>query len=156
MKEIRVKGNYREMGKQFGNYIPNFHRQFSPNEKQLVVSKIVNNLLIDNKAINRNLDTFGPFAATERVLMSLSKAGANRQEMHERLRKHSLKAWEAVRNEDMNPLEELISADPSISRFIDNDEIISLMDYHRYIGDAPQKAEVFGKFVQKQVKEVGR
>lgn len=35
MKEVRVKGTYREMGKQFGNYLTDFHRQFSPNDKQL-------------------------------------------------------------------------------------------------------------------------
>jgi adenylosuccinate lyase len=125
-------------------------------EMLIVVSKVVNNLFIDKKAITRNLDSFGPFAATERVLMALSKAGANRQEMHERLRKHSIRAWKAVRNEVINPLEELISTDPIILSFIDKDQIISLMDYHRHIGDAPQKAEAFGKFVQQQVKEVGR
>jgi len=35
MKEIRVKGTYRDMGLQFGKTLPEFHRQFSPNEKQL-------------------------------------------------------------------------------------------------------------------------
>lgn len=35
MKEIRVKGTYRDMGCQFGKSLTPFHRQFSPNEKQL-------------------------------------------------------------------------------------------------------------------------
>jgi hypothetical protein len=76
--------------------------------------------------------------------------------MHERLRKHSIKAWEAVRNEDTNPLVELISTDPIISSFFDKDQVISLMDYDRHIGDGPQRAEAFGKFVQLQVKEIDR
>ena len=35
MKEIRVKGTYHDMGLQFGKTLTDFHRQFSPNEKQL-------------------------------------------------------------------------------------------------------------------------
>ena len=35
IKEIRVKGTYHDMGLQFGKTLPEFHRQFSPNEKQL-------------------------------------------------------------------------------------------------------------------------
>ncbi len=40
---------------------------------------------MDEGALARNLSKYGPFAATERVLMALSKTGADRQEMHEKL-----------------------------------------------------------------------
>ncbi|MGY5853749.1 MAG: C45 family peptidase [Candidatus Thorarchaeota archaeon] len=35
MKEFRVKGTYREMGVSFGKTLAQFHRNFTPNEKQL-------------------------------------------------------------------------------------------------------------------------
>jgi len=49
-------------------------------------AKILDGLQVDQAAIERNLRTYGPFAATERVLMALGKAGADRQAMHDRLR----------------------------------------------------------------------
>ena len=39
--------------------------------------------LHDEGIIQRNLRTFGPFAAVERVLMAAVQAGADRQELHE-------------------------------------------------------------------------
>ncbi len=54
------------------------------------VRGIVEGLQINQAAIRRNLETYGPFAATERVLMAAVRAGASRQEMHERIRAHSI------------------------------------------------------------------
>ncbi len=49
--------------------------------------------MINETAIARNFAIYGPFAATERLLMAAVKAGANRQEMHEVIREHALQAW---------------------------------------------------------------
>src|SRR5262249_12372334 len=67
-------------------------------------TRIVRGLVVDGGAIAANLEKFGPFAATERVLMALVRAGADRQHMHERLRQQSLKAWDAVKAGRPNPL----------------------------------------------------
>lgn len=48
-------------------------------------SRILGGLQIDEGAIERNLATYGDFAATERVLMALVRAGADRQVMHEQI-----------------------------------------------------------------------
>ena len=56
-------------------------------------------LLVNNAGVG----VYGPFAATERVLMALVRAGADRQHMHERLRQHSLKAWESIKAGRPNP-----------------------------------------------------
>ena len=58
--------------------------------------RLVNGLVFNGRSMRRNLAVYGPFAAIERVLMALVKAGADRQEMHERLRQHALPAWRAV------------------------------------------------------------
>ncbi len=67
-------------------------------------SRVLAGLQIDQAAMLRNLAEYGPFAAIERVLMALGKAGADRQAMHERLRQHALDAWEALRAGQPNPL----------------------------------------------------
>ena len=48
-------------------------------------SRIVDGLVVNMDALRRNLAVYGPFAASERVLMALVKSGADRQAMHEKL-----------------------------------------------------------------------
>jgi len=55
-------------------------------------------------SIQRNLCTFGPFAAVERVLMAAVQAGADRQELHEVLRRLSMSAWQSIQDGQGNPL----------------------------------------------------
>ncbi|MEA3352042.1 MAG: adenylosuccinate lyase [Chloroflexota bacterium] len=105
-----------------------------------VAKKITADLRIDEDNMARNLAAYGPFAATERVLMALSKAGADRQEMHECLRQHSLAAWDAIRQSKPNPLPDLIAADSEMLLYLPAAELRALMDASEYIGDAPQRA----------------
>ncbi|MBU1659975.1 MAG: adenylosuccinate lyase [Chloroflexi bacterium] len=108
-----------------------------------ITKDIVVGLVVDESAMIRNLAIYGPFAATERVLMALGKAGADRQEMHARLRQHSLAAWDAIRTGDPNPLAGLIAHDPEILRYLPEHELRALMDASLYFGDAPRRAAAF-------------
>jgi adenylosuccinate lyase len=103
-------------------------------------SRLVNGLVIDEAAMARNLALYGPFAAIERVLMALVKAGADRQAMHERLRQHSLSAWPAVQSGAPNPLVDLLSSDEILLAYLPADEIRRLMDAEAHLGEAPQRA----------------
>jgi adenylosuccinate lyase len=105
-----------------------------------VSARLLVGLQVDRRAVALNLARYGPFAAVERVLMALGKAGADRQAMHERLRQHSLLAWEAVSQGDPNPLAALIAADPDLLAYLPADELGELMDAGQYVGDAPQRA----------------
>ena len=109
---------------------------------------ILNGLQVNEKAIQRNLEAYAPFAAVERVLMTLSKAGANRQVMHEYLREHSLTAWDAVQSGNPNPLVELVSHDPEITRYLPADELCQLMDVSQYLGGAPERARQMAETVR--------
>jgi adenylosuccinate lyase len=106
-----------------------------------VATLICEELHVDEAAMARNLATYGPFAATERVLMSLSKAGADRQEMHERLRQHAMDAWESLRQGNENPLIELVANDSEFHPYCRPNELIDLMDARGHIGDAPERAQ---------------
>lgn len=105
--------------------------------------EIVDGLVIDENSINHTLETHGPFAGIERVLTALVSEGANRQEMHERLRQHSMRAWEAIRSGDPNPLIELLCADTAILKHLQPSRIRSLLEIQTYLGLAPQKAADF-------------
>ncbi len=102
--------------------------------------RLVLGMVIHREAIERNLEIYGPFAAVERVLMALGKAGADRQEMHERLRGHALSAWAAVQQGENNPLAALIAGDDEILRYLPQPRLAELMDARGHIGDAPRRA----------------
>jgi len=102
--------------------------------------RVIDGLVIDDRAVARNLAAYGAFAASERLLMELVRAGADRQAMHERIRGHSLAAWQAIQAGRPNPLPDLLAADPALLACLPSDQITALLDASAYIGDAPQRA----------------
>jgi adenylosuccinate lyase len=105
-----------------------------------VTQRILAGLRVDETALRRNLDIYGPFAAIERVMMALSKSGADRQAMHERLRQHAMNAWNVVQGGQDNPLVELITQDEDLLHYLSSEELRSRMDATHHLGDAPQRA----------------
>jgi adenylosuccinate lyase len=103
------------------------------------LSKLIHGLKVNEEAIKRNLDTYAPFAATERVLMSMGKAGVNRQSVHESLRQHALNAWQAVQSGKPNPLQSLIRNDPFFSQLSDQ-QLSDLFNVKGYTGLAPSRS----------------
>jgi adenylosuccinate lyase len=116
-----------------------------------VSTKMVMGLQVDEAALARNLAIYGPFAGTERVLMALAKAGADRQEMHERLREHTLGAWEALRTGYENPLVEKVRQDQVFLSYLDEETIQELMDASSHIGDAPRWAKNLAKTIRQAI-----
>jgi adenylosuccinate lyase len=109
-------------------------------EMLITALRIVENLAVDEARVAANLARYGVFAASERVLMALARAGADRQAMHERIREHSMAAWAAIREGEPNPLPDLLAADPALNEYLPAGEILALMDASDYTGDAAQRA----------------
>lgn len=101
---------------------------------------IIKEMAINEQAIGRNMALYGPFAATERVLMALVAAGASRQEAHEWLREASLQAWAAVQAGKENPLAERLLADERIGRYLTAAQLHDLMNSQSYTGTAAARA----------------
>jgi len=76
--------------------------------------------------------------------MALSKAGADRQAMHERLREHSMQAWEAVQAGKPNPLAQQLKQDEEIRRYLGETDPSVLMDAAHHLGDASVRARKIG------------
>jgi adenylosuccinate lyase len=103
-------------------------------------NSLVSKLHVDESAIARNLSIYGPFAATERLLVALVKSGADRQVMHERIRVNSMQAWEAIKQGKENPLILILCQDTELTKYLPEQEIRVLMDARTHVGDAPKRA----------------
>jgi adenylosuccinate lyase len=121
-------------------------------ELLLRTARVLDGMVLDEKAMARNLAVYGPFAATERVLMALVAAGASRQEAHEWIRGASLQAWAAMREGEDNPLVELLKADVNITQFLQVAEIEPLMAAETHIGTAATRAAAFAERVETAVR----
>jgi adenylosuccinate lyase len=102
--------------------------------------RLIRDLTVREDVIRRNLDTYGPFAATERLLMEAVKAGANRQHFHELIRRHAMTAWSVMSSGQGNPLVSLLVTDSEVTKFIPVEKARTLLDATHYVGDAPERA----------------
>ena len=103
-------------------------------------TRLVNGLRVNEDAIHRNFAIYAPFAGTERLMMALVKAGADRQEMHERLRDHAMQAWQVVQQGQPNPLIPALAADPAFQAYLPAAQIQTLLVVEDYTGIATQRA----------------
>jgi adenylosuccinate lyase len=113
--------------------------------------EIIKGLRVDEAALARNLAIYGPFAATERVMMAAVKAGADRQAMHEKLREHAMRAWAEIQSGRENLLVESLAKDEALLKFLKPEEMRALMDYSHHLGDAPHRAKSFAKYVRETI-----
>jgi adenylosuccinate lyase len=117
-------------------------------ELLITAQKLITGLVINETAIARNFAIYGPFAATERLLMAAVKAGANRQELHEVIREHALQAWAEIGAGRSNALLETLCADPRVTQYVDAPTARTLLDARAHVGNASQKARVMAARLQ--------
>jgi adenylosuccinate lyase len=109
-------------------------------ELLITARRIIKGLVINREAIQRNLDSYAPFAATERIMMAAARAGADRQKMHERLRELAMAAWQEVQSGRANPLIADLESDAWITVYLSPQQIEALAAIDAYTGIAPQRA----------------
>ncbi len=110
--------------------------------------RIVKNMRLNESAMQRNMAIYGPFAATERVLMVLVSRGASRQDGHEWIRDASLQAWSSVQVGEPNPLTELLVAHADIAGLLSEAEIRDLMQAEAHVGTAAARARQFAEMLR--------
>ena len=80
--------------------------------------------------------------ATETILMDAVKAGGDRQELHERIRIHSMEAGKAVKEEGKeNDLLARIAEDEMFPMHME--QLEAIMDPQNFVGRAPQQTEEY-------------
>jgi adenylosuccinate lyase len=114
-------------------------------------TRLVKGMQFNLPAINHNLEQYAPFAATERVLMALARAGADRQLMHEKLREHALAAWEDVQAGKPNPLASRLRTDVEISALLEPNQLDELLTVSGYTGLAADRARKMAQQIRDEV-----
>jgi adenylosuccinate lyase len=111
-------------------------------------TRTVSELRVDQTASERLLAAYGPFAATERLLMELARRGADRQAMHEIIREHSIEAWAAVQAGNGNPLIEALRDDERLTAYASREQLTGWLDAAGYVGDAPERARALAAIIR--------
>ncbi len=116
---------------------------------------VVDGLVVYPKVIEKHFMAELPFMATENIMMDAVKAGGDRQELHERIRRLSMEAGRNVKEKGLeNNLMELIAADPAFG--LSMEELSECMEPSRYVGRAPRQVEEFLEEVVKPILEANQ
>lgn len=103
---------------------------------------VSNGLVVYPKVIEAHLMAELPFMATENIMMDAVKAGGDRQELHERIRVHSMEAGKVVKEQGKpNDLLDRIAADPAFH--ITKEALQKALKPENYVGRAPQQTTEF-------------
>ena len=103
---------------------------------------ISENMFVYDKVIRAHVDSELPFMATENIMMEAVKRGGDRQELHERIRVHSMEAAKRVKGEGLdNDLIKRIIADDSFK--LTEEEILSIIDPKLFTGRAESQVVEF-------------
>lgn len=107
-----------------------------------LVINVVDGLVVNTAVIDRDLRRELPFMATENIMMDAVKRGGNRQELHERIREHSMAAGKRIKEEGLdNDLIDRIAADPMFG--MTREQILEHLDPKAYIGRCPSQVDEF-------------
>ena len=107
-------------------------------------------LVVYPKVIEQHLRRELPFMATENIMMDAVKRGADRQQLHERIRVHSMAAAKVVKEEGgENDLLARIAGDPIFG--VTLEELHMIVKPEKYVGRAPQQTE---DFIQEEVNPI--
>ena len=111
-------------------------------------NNVVDGMVVYPKMIEKHLLEELPFMATENIMMEAVKRGGDRQDLHERIRQHSMAAGAVVKVEGgKNDLLERIAADPAFGMTLP--ELESVMDPKNFVGRAPgQTAEFVEQYIR--------
>ena len=103
---------------------------------------IAENMVVYEKVISAHVNNELPFMATENIMMEAVKRGGDRQELHEKIRIHSMAAAQRVKGEGLdNDLIERIIKDDGF--MLSEEEIRSIINPTKFVGRAPSQVVEF-------------
>jgi adenylosuccinate lyase len=108
----------------------------------VLLENVVRGLTVNAEVVRRNLAEHLPFMATETILMHATSLGGDRQELHERIRVHSMAAAKLMKEEGADAdLLERIAGDEAFG--LRREELEDMVDPSRFVGRAPAQVERF-------------
>jgi len=111
---------------------------------------VVDNIVVYPKVIEKHIMEELPFMATENIMMDAVKLGGDRQELHEKIRTHSMEAAKVVKVEGgKNDLIDRIVNDPAFGLTVN--DINKILAPKNFIGRAPGQVK---EYIEQQVMPV--
>lgn len=106
----------------------------------MIYHNVASGLRVYPKIIEKRLNEVLPFMATEEILMAGVKAGGDRQDLHERIRIHSVESDKQVKEYGReHDLIARLGSDPAFA----NVDFTAALDAQKYIGRAPEQVDEF-------------
>ena len=102
-----------------------------------LAQNVTNGLRVNEKVVDKTIREYMPFLATENLMMEAVKRGGDRQQLHERVRVHSMAATARMKDGEPCDLLDRLAGDPAFG--MTRPELDRLMDPARYIGRCPQQ-----------------
>lgn len=108
----------------------------------IIWKNVLDGLVVYPKMIEKHIMAELPFMSTEYIIMECVKNGGDRQELHERIRVHSMEAGRMVKVEGKeNDLIERILNDKGFN--LDKERLLEILAPKNFIGFAPEQTEEF-------------
>ena len=108
----------------------------------VLLENVARGLIVNPEVVRRNLAEHLPFMATETILMHAVSRGGDRQELHERIRQHSMAAARRMKDEGADAdLLERIADDDAFG--LAAGELAEMVDPARFVGRAPAQVRRF-------------
>ncbi|HEY0972407.1 MAG TPA: adenylosuccinate lyase [Gemmatimonadales bacterium] len=108
----------------------------------VLVANVAGGLEVHPARIRRRLAEELPFMATEELIVRAVRAGGDRQVAHEVIRRHSIAAARAMKDEGAeNDMLARLAADPEYA--VPMEDLRSVTDPARFVGRAPEQVDEF-------------
>lgn len=102
---------------------------------------VTDGLHVNEKIVEKTINEYLPFMATENLLMEAVKRGGDRQELHEVIRKCSMEATAKMKNGEECDLMKRLAEEPQFR--LNDEEIQEILKPELYIGRCPQQVTQF-------------
>ena len=101
---------------------------------------VVPGLVVNPSVIARHVLAELPFMATENLMMAATRAGGDRQDLHERIRTHSIAAGGRIKQGDgVNDLTDRLASDPAFAGI----DLHAVLDARQFVGRSPEQVAAF-------------
>lgn len=112
----------------------------------VLYASVASGLEVHPARVRRRVRDELPFMATEEIIVRAVRAGGDRQEVHEVIRRHSVEAARALKDgeAERNDLLERLAGDPEFTALgVSLDELRTTLDPSRFVGRAPDQVTEF-------------
>ena len=104
-----------------------------------LAQNVTDGIHVNERIVERTINEYLPFMATENLLMEAVKRGGDRQELHEVIRRCSMEATAKMKNGEECDLMQRLAAEPQFG--LSGDELRSVLDPELYTGRCSQQVE---------------